>query len=316
MKGIDRCIIQAGTGRLIVLISLLVAGTGCMPDQSREPEESGIVTSFGALNGIVEPVAGSLSVSVLLPAGVSPHAYAPRPSDMAMLNRASLVVHAHSDIDGWMASLSSSRAVALFDSLTEPAKDVVSDDDHHGIHDHEGPDPHLWTDPVRVQEALPVLTDALCTVYPEQCATMRKRSAAFSSTLRALEDSLGQVAAQWQSGHEGTCFITAQPFMDRFLERFEFQFVGPLSPSADVEPSPASLSALISEASDRGCRILIVQDALENRLEKRLAAEQGWTLVTVDPVGGSASSYAAYLGRLMEALTDASKDSRLTTPPS
>ncbi len=200
--------------------------------------------------------------------------------------------------------------------MTDPAEDVVSDDDHHGTHDHEGPDPHLWTDPVRVQEALPVLTDALCTVYPEQCATMRKRSADFSSTLRALEDSLGHVAAEWQSGHEGTCFITAQPFMDRFLERFQFQFVGPLSLSPDVEPSPASLSALVSDASHRGCRILIVQDALENRLEKRLAAEQGWTLVTVDPVGGFASSYAAYLGRLMEALTDASNDSRLTTPPS
>ena len=301
---------------LAALFVLIAFSPGCGTEKIPESAESGIVTTFGALHGIIQPVVGERPVSVLLPPGISPHAYAPRPSQIATLNRASLVVYAHSDIDGWMADLSSRPSLALFESGSLDSKRSTDQRDESGqsTHDHGGQDPHMWSDPVLVMEALPAVTDRLCAVYAEGCSSMRRQATIFSGRLSILVDSLAQAASEWQSNNEEACFITAQPFMDRFLDRFGFRFIGPLSVSPDVEPSPASLSRLVSRASEQGCTTLIVQEALENRLEKRLAAEQRWDVVVVDPVGSPTSSYPAYLERMMQSLTNLPRATEQTPP--
>jgi len=294
---------RPATGWVMIVVMVAASAAGCVKDRTGEAPAPGIVTSFNALRLIVQPLAGDIPVSSLLPEGVSPHAYAPRPSETVRLHRASLVVHAHPVIDGWIAEMTSAAHVAMFEEVWEVPSGHGPESHPDDVHT-DG-DPHFWTDPVAVSRTLPALADGMCAVFPEDCAPIRRRAAVFAGSLRAAQDSLAGIASTWQALHPDACFITAQPFVDHFLERFGFSFVGPISPSPDVEASPTSLSRLLSGASDRGCNTLIVQDALENRMEKRLAAERGWALVSVDPLGSSASSYTAYLGRLMSALTEA-----------
>lgn len=295
------------------LLSLLVVG-GCT-DEASVPSDPVIIASFDALGHIVEPLAGDIPVHSLLPSGVSPHAYSPRPSEVARLHQASLVVFAHANIDGWISDLTSRPDLALFGEIRVAADahsegQTLSDDDGHSAEEahsfadsHASGDPHVWNDPVLVGHAIPNLTQTLCRTFQDRCPAIRRRANVFSASLIALEDSLRNAAAVWQADHPDACFVTAQPFVDRFLERFGFRFVGPLSISPDVEPSPSSLSALLKEAEQQSCTTIVVQEALENRLERRLALDRGWTVVAVDPLGGSASSYADYLDGLLLALT-------------
>jgi ABC-type Zn uptake system ZnuABC Zn-binding protein ZnuA len=279
----------------LVIVWALCGPTGC----SSPPASPGasVLTSFEALNLIVTPIARDIEVQSLLREGVSPHAYAPRPSEMVALRRANLVVYAHPYVDGWMTGLGAASDVALFrDPTRMRVSDTTVDTEHHEDAHGENADPHRWNDPRAVIEALPALTSALCDVFSDNCPAMRRRAAVFASSLSVLADSLHNMARA--SAHAGHCVVTAQPFMDQFLSRFDIPFVGPLSVSADVEPSPASLSRVIREANERGCHRLIVQSALENRLEYRLAEEQGWEVVEVDPLGWGASTYQHYLTNL------------------
>lgn len=305
--------------RSIVLGGLLVLLSGCgTPSPS---SQTSILTSFEALRLIVEPVAGDTDVAVLLQEGVSPHAYAPRPSEMVALRGAELAVYAHPHVDGWMAGLGARSELALFEHLEE-ADHALDDTENEGASEHGTPhvggaaDPHVWNDPDAVIKALPRLSNTLCDVRPDECPALRRRTAVFASNLAVLRDSL--MRAHGVERTEGRCFITAQPFMDQFLSRFGFGFIGPLSISADVEPSPTSLARTIRQANDQGCRHLIVQSVLENRLEKRLAAEQGWDVIEVDPLGYGVASYGDYLTGLYTALmsSEAGASAQASLPPS
>lgn len=292
----------SGLGTLSMLCLVLLTA-GCS-ETAQNQQETGIVTSFNAMRLIVEPLAGDLSVTTLLPAGVSPHAYSPRPSEIARLNRASLVVFAHPQVDGWISNLGDIPQLSVFEEsdIASETQTSLPNTASEG-HDHRGQDPHVWNDPAVVRSVLPPVANALCGLYPDRCASFRRQATVFSASLIELQDSLILSASSWRGDNPDQCFITAQPFIDRFLVRFGFSFVGPLSGSPDVEPSPSSLAAFIDEASQHSCNTLIVQDALENRLERRLAAEQGWRVVSVDPLGHSVSTYEAYLSSLMSTLT-------------
>lgn len=296
-----------------VIIAASLAGCRS-PEREGSSTDSDILASFHAIRLIVEPLTGGIPVSTILQPGTSPHAYAPRPSEAVHMQQARLVVHAHNDIDGWVAEMAGSKAVSLFAGLghgdgpesNDPLDDAVHDES--GMTDHHD-DAHFWTDPVRINQSLMPLADALCESFPEDCAAIRRRAVVQSVQLDSLHRSLETRAKAAQSGGSGNCVITAQPFADHMLSRYGIPFVGPISISADVPPSPGRLSRITVEASERGCRYLVVQSALQNRLETRLAREEGWELIEVDPLGGSASDLESYLSNLFNALTQMSDES-------
>ena len=294
--------------RIISRLTLLCVTISCFGCTApTDPKQPRILASFDAISLIVEQVVGDIPVSSLLEGGVSPHAYAPRPSEMVALREATLVVYAHPFVDGWMGGLRAQSSVSLFGehSLSHEGPSASGFEDPHS---HEtGMDPHQWNDPEAVLDVLPGLADALCEALPADCPAVRRRTAVFASELSAFQDSLH--SAKPDGDGSVRCFVTAQPFMDQFLTRFEFPFVGPLSVSADVEPSPTSLARMVGEAHARGCRHLIVQSAFENTLERRLAREQSWEIIEVDPLGYGAAMYQHYLRGLHTALMTPGEES-------
>ncbi len=277
------------------------------------------MASMKVVQLIVSPLVGDLPLVTLLPSGVTPHSYSPRPSEVVALNRAKVVVLAHHEVDGWIQGMTRLPHVSLFDE-----EDYVYDPGagagmtgHSHSHDHSDFNPHQWSDPEAVRRSVPDLASGLCELFEDHCPAIRRRATVFAGAIQTLTDSLTAAADADKVGSSPRCFITAQPFMDPFLERFGFQVLGPLSPSPEVEPSPASLSRLIKEARESSCTTLVLQDVLENQFERRLAEEQGWRIVTVDPLGNNASSYAEYLWGLYDALTSSHADkdaSRIVDP--
>ena len=311
--------------KLLLLLLTTAPLVGCQSAEERDAaSEPEILASFHAIQLIVEPLTGDIPVSTILRPGTSPHAYAPRPSEAVRMQKARLVVYAHDDIDGWVAEMAGGRARALFGSVDDGV-DIridapsVEDDAHDAIdsdpssHAENEPDhhedAHFWVDPVRINQALMPLADVLCQSFRNECAAIRRRATVQSVRLDSLNRALEARAIAARSAGSDRCVITAQPFADQMLSRYDIPFVGPISVSADVPPSPGRLARITAEAAERGCRFLVVQSALQNRLEKRLAREEGWELIEVDPLGGSASDLESYLSSLFNVLTQMSDES-------
>jgi len=280
---------------LISYLYVSCALIGCGPRPAEEAPQ--VVATLPIIKLIVEPILGDLSVVTLLPDGASPHVYQPKPSDIRLLGDSQLIISAHEHIDGWSATLSDTPHFALFESVAEAESRGEGS---------EVLDPHYWSDPNSVLKALPNLVNKLCSVFESKCPALRRRATAFSVRIDSMSSHLEEVFQSalevGSSGPDGTvntaCYITAQPFIDRYIDRFGLARLGPISQESEQEPTPASLAALLEKAEQRRCRSLIVQSALDNRAILNLAADLDWDVIEVDPLGVTATSYEDYLGSL------------------
>lgn len=276
--------------RILLALTVMLVAAGCSGRTADQPAgEHSFVTSFDAIRLVVQPMVGDMPVRTLLPPGTSPHAYSPRPSEARVMQEAVLVVHAHADIDGWVADLAPDKAYAMFSAESSLSPE----------NGHEHQDAHFWTDPLAISRSLQPLATALCAVDHTSCPLFRRRS----NVLRSRVDSLHVVLLQRASERRDNCLISSEPFADRMLERYGIPHEGPLRISADVPPTPTRLSRVIRDADAAGCRRLLVQSALENRMERQLAEEHGWEIVEVDPLGAAAPDLLTYLSDLFDALT-------------
>src|SRR5262245_5194099 len=133
-----------------------------------------VVATIVPLAWLVEEVGGArVSVCALVPPGASPHAYEPRPSDLARVADARLLVVAGRGVDDWVARLAVAEGPAPFALLD--ALGALSD-------------PHFWLDPIAVRDAaLPALEAALAAEDPEGREHYAERRRAFAERLTALD---------------------------------------------------------------------------------------------------------------------------------
>ncbi len=284
---------------LFAYLSFSCVIIGCSSEAPREAPQ--VVATLPVIKLIVEPILGDLSVVTLLPDGATPHVYQPKPSDIRLLGDSQLIVSAHEHIDGWSATLSDTPHFALFESAAE------SESSYEGS---EVFNPHYWSDPNSVLRVIPDLVNELCAVFEDKCPALRRRATALSVRIDSMSSHLEHVfhpTLEVDSSSLGAevktaCYITAQPFIDRYIDRFGLERLGPISQEAEQEPTPAGLAALLETAERRQCQTLVVQKALDNRAILNLARDLKWDVIVVDPLGVTATSYEDYLGSLASSL--------------
>lgn len=275
---------------LAYLTLFIVLGMGCSsPAKVESPD---VMTSIPILSLIVEPIVGDLSVETLLSTGVSPHSYQPRPSEMQRLQTASLVVTAHEDVDGWAGSMAGERTFVLFGAESAAGQAENSDTSH---------DAHFWSNPDDVVRAIPQLVDRLCSMRPASCPAFRRRATMLSVRIDSVATVIGEL---FESQTPRPCVITAQPFVDRYLDRFDIARIGPITQSPEYEPSPASLSGVLENAQMSECSTLLLQNTVANSFMMRLAVENQWRTITLDALGGEATSYEEYLLEIARTLVN------------
>ena len=266
---------------LALLASMLLAAPA--PASEAPPGRLGAVATITPLGWLVEELGGErVTVSVLVPPGASPHAFEPRPSDLAALARARLFVAAGAGIDDWVARLALPEApppLVLRDAL-----DVAP------------PDPHFWLDPIAVRDgALPVLERALAAVDPEGGAQYAERRRSFAHALTALD---AEIRAEL-AGRARRPLVPTHAAFGAFAARYGMTLLEPVQPRGAEEPTPRRLARLADAARERGAAAVLVEPQLPPAASRGLAEALGLPLVTVDVLGDPSvperGSYAALL---------------------
>lgn len=275
------------------LVVLLATGASLSGACGQAPDRSGegvtVVTTFRALSTIVSPLLGpGDTVHVLLPAGASPHAYEPRPSDMRILSGAHLVFRAGGDVDGWVARLVPVATVSLMDLVP----------DSFGSPSAATPDLHIWLDPEAIAAALPNLATALCDVHPANCSEYRERARSFASSMPALVDRIRVLTDPIRDME----VVTSGPFLGWWSNRFGPRIAGCIETIEGVEPSASRMNDMIQTA--RGSVAVVGQAALPSGTARAVAEAAAVPYVSIDIVGtpDHAADYAGFLLSIAEAL--------------
>jgi ABC-type Zn uptake system ZnuABC Zn-binding protein ZnuA len=241
----------------------------------------GAVATITPLGWLLEMLGGErVSVSVLVPAGGTPHAFEPRPRDLRALSDAKLFVAAGAGVDDWATRLAVAegpRPLVLAQSGSELGA-------------------HFWLDPITVRDqALPALSGALAALDPVGSAHYAERRRAVAHDLTALDAEIRASLA----GVPRRPLIPMHAAFGAFAARYGVTLLEPVQPIGAEEPSPRSLARLVDAAAAGGAVAVLVEPQLPAAASNALAETLGVPAVVVDALGDATqperSSYAALL---------------------
>jgi ABC-type Zn uptake system ZnuABC Zn-binding protein ZnuA len=241
------------------------------------------VATITPLGFLAEELGGErVEVHVLVPPGASPHAFEPRPGDVAAVARAGLFVQAGPGVDDWVARLALAegpRPLRLLDAFGKAAVDR-----------------HFWLDPIGVRDAaLPALEQALAAADPEGRAYYAERRRSFAHVLTALDAEIRASLA----GLPRRPLVPTHAAFGAFAARYGISLLAPVQQLGAEEPTPRTLATLADAAKSGGAVAVLVEPQLQAASAEALAEALGVPAVVVDALGDprvpERGSYAALL---------------------
>lgn len=280
-----------------------------------------VVTSSTDLKALVEAVGGNrVQVDSLAPPVHDPHAVEVKPSQMAKLKRASLLVRIGLDHEPWLtqllASMNDPRFARGSPNDLETSKGVpllqvdtprVKGD--RGGHVHGFGNTHYWLDPENARPMTQSISDALARLSPGDRATFEANRVRFLERLDVALTRWSRAMAPFR----GTRVVVVHETWPYLARRFGLMVVSAVEPTPGVPPSPASLATLIQKMREAGVKLVIAEPYSDASVVGEVASRSGARAVTLVPsVGGDpeARDYLALfdlnIKRLSEALTTGS----------
>lgn len=231
-----------------------------------------IVTTTTVFADIVQNVGGArVSTTSIIPPGVGPEDYEPKPDDAKKLADATLIVSNGVGLDNFLDDLLASGSggdtprLVLGDGI--PILTVDGEEN-----------PHFWLDPTIVKEYyLPAIASRLGELDPDGMATYDANMTAFGAELDALDAELKtEIATIPEANRKLVTFHDAFPYFSR---HFGFEEVGVIIQNVGQEPTAGELATLVEKVKSAGVRAVFSEAQFSPDLTRTLAQEAGVTNV-------------------------------------
>jgi len=277
-----------------------------------------IVTTSTDLKALVEAVGGDrVRVTSLAPAIHAPHQVDVRPSQLADLRSAALLVRIGLDHEPWLArvlrtvnepkftpgfpnDLDVSRGIVLLQSETARVRS------ERGVHVHGFGNPHYWLDPDNAHPITRAILAALTRLDPASASIFDEQRARFLARLDAGLARWTQAMAPYR----GTRVVTVHETWPYFAERFGLVIAGALEPTPGVPPSASHLALLVQRMRETKVPLLLASPESDLSVVNHVSQKSGArTVILVASVGADpavpdyVSLFDVNVGRLTEALT-------------
>ena len=272
--------------------------------QSAAARSMRIVASTSDLASLAQAVAGDLAqVETIIPPGADAEAFEPRPSDLARLKGASLVIRVGLGYDDWLNKLlmmhgdaavnrggagyvDASVGIPLLEVKGSQLDPAARDGHAHGL-----ANPHYWLDPANAKTISGAIAEAGIRVAPEMA---EKTIANRDSFLSRLKTSL----ARWEqllAPHRAARLIAYHNTWPYFARRFRLDVVDVIEIKEGVAPSPARLARLAAIMREQKIRLIVHEPFEPEEASQLLARRTGAAVVKLAPSVGSLPAANSYL---------------------
>ena len=170
------------------------------------------------------------------------------------------------------------------------------EDEHGHAHAHGEHDPHFWFDPVRVQQAVNVISAQLSILDPASQTAYRDNAAAYNRELDELHHWIEEQVTALPDDHR--VLVTSHDAYQYYAQRYGFEIVGTIFPlTTEVEPSAQDLAMLAELIEHEGVPAVFGETTHSDRLLRRIAEETGATIIgglysgSLGEPGGEAGNY-------------------------
>jgi zinc transport system substrate-binding protein len=307
--------------KILIMSVFLVLLSACYKMEVSDDQSVGIpdaklkiATTFPPLYSFVTNITSDLAeVENLVPPGASVHTWEPQPSDLKILSDADLLVMSGLDLEPFIGDMVDSAqnkdlitvttSEAIQDSLMEHEDDhdheheeEEHEEEHEGEHEeeghhhHEGPDPHIWLDPILAMKQVELIRDKIIKLDPVHKAEYEANTEVYLGKLQKL-DQEAETAFQ-EASPKG--FITFHDAYGYFLHRYgiEEYHLASIEPYAGKEPTAAFFQELVNLIETESAKVVFTEPQFSPTTVQNLQEETGVKSFEIDPIGLELSTVA------------------------
>lgn len=288
---------------LALFVAALLAAAGC---SGTGGGGKSVVVTTNILGDITRAVVGDQAeVTVLMKPNADPHSFGISAQQAAQVERAGLIVYNGLGLEEGIL-----RTVRTAEESGVPALAAGERANPISYADNK-PDPHFWTDPARVRDAVKAIADEVVAhVDGVDEAVIRANAERYRGEIEALDK---MMAGKFGGiPPERRKLVTNHHVFGYLAQRFGFQVVGAVIPGGTTLASPSSsdLKALADTVRAAGVPVIFADSSQPDRLA-RVLAEQAGLHVQVAPLfseslsepGQGAATYLEMMRANTESIT-------------
>lgn len=228
-----------------------------------------VVVSTNILGDVVDELVGDeVRVVTLMKPNADPHSFEISAQEAATLRDADLLVSNGLGLEEGLQQHLDAADVPAF--VAGDAIDVLdyAEGDAAGT-----PDPHFWTDPVRMVELVDALGPRLAELDGVDPEALAESASAYRADLEDLDAEMTTAFSAIPA--ERRALVTNHHVFGYLADRYDFTIVGAVIPGGTTlaAPSASDLADLVAAVDETGVPAVFAESSSPDRLVQALAAE-------------------------------------------
>ncbi|OCG48883.1 zinc ABC transporter substrate-binding protein [Gilliamella sp. Choc5-1] len=308
-----------------LLASFLIFGSLVFVQSSINYANAKVISSVKPIGFITEAIAsGVTDTGILLPDGASPHTYYLKPSDLAKLKSADLVIWVGEDMEVFMPTVLKSidrkkqielMSVPEIKSLLRTSHDenehedthshdLINQDHHHHHHNHGEYDEHIWLSPKIAKIIAQSIHDKLVTLYPDKSTLIDENLNEFIINLTETEQNIAKKLITVQNRG----YFVFHDAYGYFETQFGLKNLGSFTINPAVQPGVQKVYAIQQELKEHQAVCVFREPQFSPAVIEKLVNGTNVRIGELNPLGTgialSKDAYSQFLSKLTQQLLD------------
>jgi ABC-type Zn uptake system ZnuABC Zn-binding protein ZnuA len=260
-----------------------------------QAEKPLVVTTASIFSDMAEQLGDTLiRVESIVPVGGDPHTYDPKPSDLMLLNEASLILKNGLGFEKWMNKLiENSGTSAELILITEGVNAIRSD-----IYENS-PDPHAWMDAENGLIYAENIYNSLLKLLPNHKAYLKERYLNYQTQIRNTDSYIKKQIALIPEGQR--ILITSHDAFKYYGQKYGLRLESILGTSTDAEAQTRDIERIVEIIRSSNIPAVFIETTVNPKMLKQIAADNnirvGGSLFS-DSIGDKDSEAPTYLDML------------------
>lgn len=273
-----------------------------------------VITSVRPIGFITEAIAsGVTNTDILLPDGASPHTYSLKPSDLAKIKNADLIIWVGEDMEVFMPTVlknvDEQKQIELMDvpeikSLlrTNHHDDEIPHDDndhHHGEYDE-----HIWLSPKIAKIIAKSIHDKLIELYPNKVQLLDANLNEFITNLSETEQNIAKKLISVQNRG----YFVFHDAYGYFESQFGLKNLGSFTINPAVQPGVQTVYAIQKKLAEHQAVCVFREPQFSPAVIKKLVNGTNVKIGELNPLGTGIivekGAYSHFLLTLTQELLD------------
>ena len=223
-----------------------------------------------------------VDVTLLLPAGASPHTFEPTPKTVQELSKAKIFIRIGAGLEFWADKLVSAATRDVTIVTCSDGIPLIKGEGHYRGHAVFNVDPHIWLDPIICIKIIKKIENAFSRADPSNSSYYKKNASEYIAKLTSLHREISEKVRTFRTKE----YITFHSAWNYFSKRYGLRVAGVIEEGPGKEPSARHIGEILRLLKGPKTKVVFAEPQSSTRIAEVIAKEAGAQVLILDDLGG------------------------------